>query len=304
MIPVRFRAAFVLAMALLSTLPAPSLADDPVTATSSSSDSSLAVGERTEVVLSVHVESGWHINSHDPGAEFLIPTTLEFDVPAGISVRVDYPEPVLRRLSFAGGRELKVYEGAFAIRATLSYDAVSAPPAALSALLRYQACNDSVCKRPALLRIPIDVKIASADSLTSRSDIAEGLELPWQPFSTNTYDAARQRRAPFVIEFRADWCAPCREMGRRTFRDPGVVKAGEGVSFLSVDMTEPDDFIERVLRSFRITAAPTTIFFDSKGKEWRRQGGFIGPEEFAQLLRDVRKDAKPGPRDSGGVKPI
>jgi len=93
-------------------------------------------------------------------------------------------------------------------------------------------------------------------------------------------------------------------MEERTFRDPRVLAAAREVTLLSVDMTEPDDFTERVIRSFQVHAAPTTIFFDSRGKEWHRRGGFIGPDEFAQLLREVGNDERPSPRGSGDLKPI
>jgi DsbC/DsbD-like thiol-disulfide interchange protein len=303
MIPLRPRVAIVLAAAL-SLAPVGSRAESPVTATSSSSKATLQVGESAEVVVSVLLEPGWHLNSYEPGVDFLIPTKLEFELPEGIFVHdVTYPEPVLRKLKFAGDRELRVYEGAFAIRATLSYESSSAAPRELAALLRYQACNDTICKRPSILRLPLDVRVAAKQDV-SASVAAEGVALEWQPFTTEAYDAARRRRAPFVLEFHADWCAPCREMEERTFRDPRVLAAGSDVSFLSVDMTEPDDFIERVLRSFRVHAAPTTIFFDSGGKEWHRRAGFIGPDEFAQLLREAGNDAKPGPRTGGDVKPI
>jgi len=303
MIPSRLRAAISLAV-LLSVPPAWASAEGPVSATSSSSNSILRVGQSTEVVVSVRVEAGWHVNSHEPGLDFLIPTKLDFDLPDGIRVlEVTYPAAVSRRLTFAGDRELKVYEGEFTIRATLSYESSSAAPTAPAALLRYQACNDTICKRPAMLRVPLEIRVAAMQDVTSRAP-AGASALEWQAFSTEVYDAARRRRAPFVIEFRADWCAPCREMEERTFRDPDVVAASLDISFLTVDMTAPDDFVERVMRSFRVQAAPTTIFFDSKGKEWHRRGGFIGPEEFAQLLREVGDDKKPSPRTGGELKPI
>lgn len=303
MIPSRLRAAISLAV-LLSAPPAWASAEGPVSATSSSSNSILRVGQSTEVVVSVHVEAGWHINSDEPGLDFLIPTRLDFDLPDGIRVLdVTYPAAVSRRLAFAGDRELKVYEGEFTIRATLSYESSSAAPTALAALLRYQACNDTICKRPSMLRVPLEIRVAATQDVLSRVAAGDSA-LEWQAFSTERYDAARRRRAPFVIEFRADWCAPCREMEERTFLDPDVVAAGRDVAFLRVDMTAPDDFIERVMRSFRVHAAPTTIFFDSKGKEWHRRGGFIGPEEFARLLREVGDDKNPSPRTQGELKPI
>jgi thiol-disulfide isomerase/thioredoxin len=303
MIPVRLRAAVILGAALCLP-PTRSGAEDLISASSSSSQVALGLGESTHVVVSVQLAPGWHVNSHEPGLDFLIPTKLDFELPEGIRARdIMYPEPVSRRLRFAGDRELRVYEGAFTIRATLSYESAAAAPKALMALLRYQACNDTVCKRPSILRIPIEVKIAATEGV-SLPLAAAGTALEWEPFTTDTYDGARRRGAPFVIEFRADWCAPCREMEERTFRDPNVVAAGREMSFLSVDMTEPDEFIERVIRSFQVHAAPTMIFFDSGGKEWHRRGGFIGPDEFAQLLREVGTDEKPSPRGSGDLKPV
>lgn len=303
MIPSRLRAAISLAL-ILSAVPVRSAAEGPVSATSSSSKPALRVGESAEVVVSVQVEAGWHINSHEPGLDFLIPTKLEFELPNGIRVLdVTYPVAVSRRLKFAGDRELKVYEGDFTIRATLAYESSSTATTGLAALLRYQACNDTICKRPSMLRVPLEIRVAATQDVSSRFAAADAA-LAWQPFTTDAYDAARRRRAPFVIEFRADWCAPCREMEERTFRDPDVVAAGRDISFLTVDMTVPDDFVERVLRSFRVQAAPTTIFFDSKGKEWHRRGGFIGPQDFARLLREVGDDKKPSPRTGGDLKPI
>jgi len=126
-----------------------------------------------------------------------------------------------------------------------------------------------------------------------------GEELQWQSFSAEAYDSARLSGAPFVIEFGADWCMPCREMKERTFNDPRVVEAAEGIRLLSVDMTTTTDFIERVLSSFRVFGAPTTLFFAPDGKEWKRRSGFVAPQEFAELLRQVRRAAPTSTRDKG-----
>ena len=117
---------------------------------------------------------------------------------------------------------------------------------------------------------------------------AAATRLEWIPFSAEAYDRARRSGGPFVIEFAADWCAPCREMKERTFTDSSVREAADGITLLSVDMTDPDEFTARVLRSFNIIAAPTTIFYGADGKEWKRHGGFIGPEEFVRLLHETR----------------
>jgi len=136
---------------------------------------------------------------------------------------------------------------------------------------------------------------SGAEAFTEATRAAGGNEagqLEWIRFSAEAYDRARRSGAPFVIEFTADWCAPCKEMKRRTFTDASVHKAADGITLISVDMTDPDDFTARVLRSFEIVAAPTTIFYGPDGKEWKRRGGFIGPEEYARLLRQSRQGEK------------
>ncbi len=141
------------------------------------------------------------------------------------------------------------------------------------------------------------VLAAAPAACSDSSQAVRGPEaLTWTPFSAQAYDRARRSGAPFVVEFGAEWCAPCKEMKRRTFTDAKVREASQGISFLTVDMTEPDDFISRVLESFDVTAAPTTIVFGPDGKEWKRRGGFIGPDEFAQLLRESW--GKAGPNSS------
>jgi thioredoxin:protein disulfide reductase len=114
-------------------------------------------------------------------------------------------------------------------------------------------------------------------------------KLPFEPFSAQAFDRARSSGAPFVIDFSADWCLPCREMAERTFSDPRVLSEARGMSFLSVDMTTTDRRTELLLESFKVVGAPTILFYGPDGKELTRKIGFVGPQEFAQLLSQTRR---------------
>ena len=111
-----------------------------------------------------------------------------------------------------------------------------------------------------------------------------GDQLEWAEFSTAAYDAARTSGRPFVIEFSAEWCLPCKEMEESTFKDARVIKSAKDVQLLSVDMTTTNDFIDRVVSSFEVLGAPTIIFYDREGREHTRRVGFVGANDFAGLL--------------------
>lgn len=106
-----------------------------------------------ELVLTVILEKGWHVNANDPDRPYLIPTTLEIEAPATIGVEsIRYPEAVVHGLAFAPGTPLRLYEGTFAIRVRMA----GAAPSRFDAKLAFQACNDETCLPPRTLPVPFD----------------------------------------------------------------------------------------------------------------------------------------------------
>ena len=104
-----------------------------------------------DLVLSVTLERGWHVNAHDPDRPYLIPTSLDVDPPgdAGIA-EIRYPEPVVHSLAFAPDVKLRLYEGSFPVRVRLKDGA----PKHLDARLTSQACNDETCLPPRTVAVP------------------------------------------------------------------------------------------------------------------------------------------------------
>ena len=53
-----------------------------------------APGRVVRAVFETTLPRGFHVNSNAPGDEFLKPTKLLLDTPAGVKIgRIDYPEP-------------------------------------------------------------------------------------------------------------------------------------------------------------------------------------------------------------------
>jgi hypothetical protein len=120
---------------------------------------STAKGGSAELVLTVILERGWHVNANDPDRPYLIPTTLEIDPPAAGTIEsIRYPEAVVHGLAFAPGTPLRLYEGTFAIRVRVD----GRVPDRFDAKLGFQDCNDEKCLPPRTLSVPFEA--AKAES--------------------------------------------------------------------------------------------------------------------------------------------
>src|SRR5689334_6626505 len=106
-------------------------------------------GRTIQAAVVMEIPSGFHVNSSQPLAKFLIPTSLKIEAPGGIRVGpVSYPRAQLRNFSFSKDK-LSVYEGRVVLRFNVTVPAsFSTGVTSLRARLRYQSCNDEACFPP------------------------------------------------------------------------------------------------------------------------------------------------------------
>lgn len=113
----------------------------------------LAAGTPQDVELRFRVDDGYHINSHAPKDELLIPTTLKLDSAAGLKLGEEhYPAGSAFRVKIGSGETLDVYQNEFRIGMR-----VSAPRghSEITGELRYQACDSSSCFPPRTLPVKV-----------------------------------------------------------------------------------------------------------------------------------------------------
>jgi Disulphide bond corrector protein DsbC len=117
----------------------------------------VATGKRSVVELHFRVVDGFHVNSHTPKSELLIPTQLAFQPAAGVEVApVEYPAGTAYSFSSDPSEKLDVYSGAFTVKLPV---VAEAGEHTVNGVLRYQACDHAACYPPKSL--PIEVVLGA-----------------------------------------------------------------------------------------------------------------------------------------------
>ena len=113
-----------------------------------------------KTAVTVQLRSGYHVNSHTPDDDYLIPLVLTWD-PSPLEVKeVLYPKAEKSSFAFST-KPVSVYAGSFEIVTNFAVPA-KAPLGAsvLTGRLRYQACNNTMCLPPKTVevRLPLEIR--------------------------------------------------------------------------------------------------------------------------------------------------
>jgi Disulphide bond corrector protein DsbC len=135
--------------------PAPYVSYDPV-----------ARGMSVQVAVVLKIRPGFHVNAHEVSAEYLIPTELRAEIPAGFKPsEVVYPKGTLQTFTFAKNKPLNVYSDSVTVRLPLTI-LPNAPLGEqhLAMKLRYQACSTEICLPPVTKDVEATLNIVTIRS--------------------------------------------------------------------------------------------------------------------------------------------
>jgi DsbC/DsbD-like thiol-disulfide interchange protein len=144
------RVAIAALLVALPRLAEPQAARPRATVQLRETEAQARAGGSVALVLDVTLPPEVHVQAHEPDDPLLIPTEVSLDVPDGITVQsLTYPEP--SELTQAGrDKPLLVLGPSFEIGVRLGVGTEVTPGVrTVPVVLRYQACNDSVCFPPA-----------------------------------------------------------------------------------------------------------------------------------------------------------
>jgi uncharacterized protein YyaL (SSP411 family) len=108
--------------------------------------------------------------------------------------------------------------------------------------------------------------------------------LAWADFSPETFAKAKAERRFLIMDGSAEWCHWCHVMEATSYHDPSVRKLlDEHFIAVKVDVDSRPDIEER----YGAWGWPATVIFSPDAQELGKYRGYIAPEDFAEILRDV-----------------
>ena len=95
---------------------------------------------------------------------------------------------------------------------------------------------------------------------------------------------AKAKEKMVMIDFKAEWCGPCKVLDRTTWKDEGVISAvKEKAIAVKIDVDDNRDLAMR----FAIRSIPTIIFLDSDGNEVTRFVGYRDADRFLKEFESI-----------------
>ncbi len=131
----------------------------------------------------------------------------------------------------------------------------------------------------------------------SAANPARGVD--WLSFQTGIHEAEASSRK-LIVDVYAPWCGWCSRLQAEVYTNSKVQKylaRHFKVARLNIDVM--DDVIRfkgyklssgELAMGLGATGTPTTVFLDSGGDYITRLPGFVGPDEFLNILRFIATD--------------
>ncbi len=125
-------------------------------------------------------------------------------------------------------------------------------------------------------------------AFVASADLSAAAGIRWQPFEEGM-DLGKDEGKKIYISFYSNNCTFCRKMQLETFKDPSVVSFLNQF-FISIRVNSEQE--KEIAMNFRVMGVPDNWFMMSDGEVIGRRPGYIPPDDFFQMLRQVAGDGR------------
>lgn len=127
----------------------------------------LRAGQRGRIVVTIDVPDGCHVQSARPAERFLIPTTVELEAPAGVTIGEAVYPPVEHQHYEWTPVEQTIYRSTVEVVVPVEVES-NVPPAVLPIMgrVRFQGCTETSCLPPVerTLEMELSIRLAQRTS--------------------------------------------------------------------------------------------------------------------------------------------
>ena len=120
----------------------------------------------------------------------------------------------------------------------------------------------------------------------------------FEPYDPKALAAGLAQGRVALLDFSAEWCAPCHELDNLTFTDGRVILKARSFLAYKADLTADSEETRQLRRQYRISGVPTLVFLAPDGHEIEqaRVEGYIPVEPLLDLMHGALEHAgKPVP---------
>jgi thiol:disulfide interchange protein DsbD len=139
---------------------------DVVAPTAYASYDPVGRGMSLQVAVVLKIKPGFHVNAREVSADYLIPTEVRPEVPAGFKLgEVIYPKGTLQSFAFSKSTKLNVYTDTVTVLLPLTV-LPNAPLGAqhLALKVKYQACSQEICLPPVTKDVDATLHVVAAET--------------------------------------------------------------------------------------------------------------------------------------------
>jgi thiol:disulfide interchange protein len=109
---------------------------------------------------------------------------------------------------------------------------------------------------------------------------------------------AEQSTRPVLLDFTAEWCAPCHVLDAEVFRDPDLARIinERFIAVRVVDRKREEGrntaLVDELQQRFTVSSFPTVLFVDGEGNVRGRMEGFQGKQEFERIMEQATEQVR------------
>ena len=92
-----------------------------------------------------------------------------------------------------------------------------------------------------------------------------------------------------VVNYWADWCAPCKQLDKNTFSNSQVIKYCED-NFINLRINTDTSYGYEIYNEFNIEYLPMIIFIDSNKNIVGTIEGYYGPSEYLDKIKKINNE--------------